>query len=67
MLESERMKQFLVKRPNHAQSYCYSGTPVTVFAITDPVVNDPVTGPLMRNVYSRPVLLLTPQISDHQA
>ena len=64
-VKSERMKQFLVKRPNHAQSYCYSGTRVTVFAITDPVVNDPVTGPLMRNVYSRPVLLLTPQITDH--
>ena len=25
---------------------------------------NPVTGPLVRNLYSRPVLLLTPQISD---
>ena len=38
-----RLKQFLVKRPNHAQSDCYSGTRVTDFAITDP--NHPVTGP----------------------
>ena len=34
--ELEQVKQFLVERPNHAQSYCYNGTPATDFAITDP-------------------------------